>query len=161
MLFWLTARLFYVLLFCCVGGVCLPVLNKQRPVTLTRSPLARALAIIFSVGALLFLLFNYSLFNNGSNGFRLAFYLGSLFLAVVTGPLFLVRFELSETGTRRLSLGIFFGAAFPLFMMMEAFDLNGIFSVYPSAFLFNLLLIWLICWILYSLCNSFVPLYSS
>ena len=134
----------------------MPVLNKQRPVTLTRSPLARALAIIFSVGALLFLLFNYSLFNNGSNGFRLAFYLGSLFLAVVTGPLFLVRFELSETGTRRLSLGIFFGAAFPLFMMMEAFDLNGIFSVYPSAFLFNLLMIWLICWILYSLCNSFV-----
>ncbi len=130
------------------------VLTDHRPVTLARSLFARILAIAFSVGSLLFLLLNHSLFER-SDGFYLSYYLGSLLLAAGIGPLFLIRFHLSEQGTRRLSLAIFLLSAFPLFIMMECFDENGIFSVFISAFLFNLLMIWLICWILYSIFGSF------
>ena len=134
----------------------MPVFTDRRPVTLARSLPLRILAVSFSVGALLFLIFNHSLFDYGSDGFYLSYYIGSLVLAILIGPLLLLRLHLSERTTCWLSLGIFLGSAFPLFMMMEAFDLNGIFSVFISAFFFNLLMIWLICWILYSFCSSFV-----
>lgn len=122
---------------------------------ITRSKAARVAALGFTVLALGFLVLRREIFVYGKEGFQLSWYIFSLLLAVMVGPMALVRFSLSERGQRRLSIGIFVGSALPLFIMLECFDVNSIFAVYWTAFLFNLLLIWLIGWVLYSVCGSF------
>ena len=133
----------------------MPITEGHKTIYFTKNRAARIAAALFTVLALGFLLLRRELFDYGKEGFQLSWYLCSLLLALLVGPLALVRFSLSERGQRRLSIGIFVGSALPLFIMMECFDINTIFDVYWTAFLFNLLLIWLIGWVLYSLCGSF------
>ena len=129
---------------------------KERGVlSLTPSRFKRALALVFSAGALLFLVLARDLFFYNGKEFQLSYYLWSLALAPALGLLIAFDLHLSKPAQGILSVFLAVISALPMFAMMEAFDVNTIFKVLPYARLFNVLMIWLVCWVLYSVFGRF------
>ena len=127
------------------GGVC----------TLTKSIFRRALALVFSVGALIFLLLSRDLFYYESNGFETTYYVGSFLLVFAIAALLLTEFHFAVSLRKTVSLVVFIASSLPLLIMMETFDVNDLFSVHSFAILFNFLLVWLILWVFYSITSRF------
>ena len=129
---------------------------KERGVlSLTPSRFKRALALVFSAGALLFLVLARDLFFYNGKEFQLSYYLWSLALVPAIGLLIAFDLHLSKPAQGILSVFLAVISALPMFAMMEAFDVNTIFKVLPYARLFNVLMIWLVCWVLYSVFGRF------
>ncbi len=123
--------------------------------TLTKSIFRRALALVFSVGALIFLLLSRDLFYYESVGFQTTYYVGSFLLVFAIAALLLTEFHFSASSRKSVSLVVFVGSSLPLLIMMETFDINDLFSINSFALLFNFLLVWLILWVFYSITSRF------
>ncbi len=105
---------------------------KERGVlSLTPSRFKRALALVFSAGALLFLVLARDLFFYNGKEFQLSYYLWSLALAPAIGLLIAFDLHLSKPAQGILSVFLAVISALPMFAMMEAFDVNTIFKVLP------------------------------
>lgn len=141
--------------------------DDRRVLALTGSRLRRLLALLLLLGGGAFLVFERHLFYYAQKGFQLSYYLTGFVLVLLTALLTALKLQLPPAAEKPVSL-LCAAACVPcLLAMMETFDVNPISAILDNALLFNLWMILLLIWIVYSLCGRFslavriaaVPLY--